>query len=432
MIRLLILCRYFAPENKIGAVRPAKIAKYLARTGKYKITVVTVLPYGVDALPYEVTDAGIEIYRVNSGRLSSFLHFEKKGQGASASSEIATAKKRTLKHRIISLLFDIRIMLEKRAQLKNAKRALKGQDKKFDAVFSTYNTEFGHLLAMWYKKRNTKVRWIADFRDSVWLTNSSEKHIKKAKKFAKNVAERCDFITAVTDGILKTHESDFGARTREVVYNGYDLEDVAAFEPISDGILRMVYTGELYSGQRDLTPLFKALDVLSKRGKIDLSKVLITYAGNSGGVFEHQIKPYPDIKYENRGFIPRSEAIRIQLDSHILLLASWCHKNDKFTLTGKFFEYLGAKRPILCTVAGDESGCILKTIINDNNLGYCYENATDSVDFDELCAFLEEQYNVLAKDGKCIYAPDAEAVKLFDYKNIALQTDKIINSLLNQ
>ena len=36
MTRFLILCRYFSPENKIGSVRPSKIAKYLAKTNEYK------------------------------------------------------------------------------------------------------------------------------------------------------------------------------------------------------------------------------------------------------------------------------------------------------------------------------------------------------------------------------------------------------------
>ncbi|MBE6680320.1 MAG: glycosyltransferase family 4 protein [Ruminococcaceae bacterium] len=430
MTRLLILCRYFPPENKIGSVRPSKIAKYLAKSNEYKITVITAVPYGVDAPLYEVTQDGIEVYRVDSGKIASLLHFKKSGQGAAVASSIGNSQKVSLKHKLIGKVFAMRMELEKKSQLQNAKKLLRRMHGNFDVMFSTYNTEFGHLLGLWYKKHNKDIKWIADFRDSVWLTNSDEKRIQYAKKFASDVAQNCDYITAVTEGILKTHESDFGTRAREVLYNGYDADDIIACEPINDGILRMVYTGELYSGQRDLSPLFKALDHLSKEGKIDLSKVVITYAGNSGGIFEHQIKPYKDIRYENKGFIPRAEAMRIQQESSILLLSSWCYKNDKYTLTGKFFEYLGVARPILCTVAGEESGSILKSIINENALGFCYENAMDADDFKGLCAFLEQQYNAFVETGKCIYIPDKELVKQFEYKNIAERTNEIINSLL--
>ncbi len=430
MIRLLILCRYYLPENQIGAVRSSKISKYLAKTNNYKITVVTAKPYGIDAPEHEITEDGIEIYRVDSGKIASLLHFKKSGQGAAVASSIGNSQKVSLKHRLISTVFSMRMELEKKSQLKNAQKLLKKMHGQFDVVFSTYNTEFGHLLGLWYKKHNREIPWIADFRDSVWLTNSTEKRIKYAKKFASDVAANCDYITAVTEGILKTHESDFGTRKREVLYNGYDSDDITPREPISDGVLRMTYAGDLYSGQRDLTPVFKALDNLGKQGRIDLSKVLVIYAGTAGGVFEHQIKPYPDIKYENKGFIPRADAMRIQQESNILLLSSWCHKNDKYTLTGKFFEHLGVARPILCTVAGEESGSILKTMINENSLGYCYENATDEVDFEQLCMYLEKQYNAFVQNGKCIFAPDETLVKQFEYKNIASRTDEIIKSLL--
>ena len=432
MKRLLILCRYFPPENKIGSVRPSKIAKYLSQTNGYKITVITASPYGIDAPLYEKTADGIEIYRVSSGRLASLLHFKRRGQSAPPVTANHSEKKRSLKNFVIGGVFLARMYFEQHNQIKNAKKLLKQKQFVFDAVFSTYNTEFGHLVAEWYKKHHKDVRWIADFRDSVWLTTSSDKQIRRAKRFARKVAKNCDYITAVTEGILKTHESDFGDRDASVLYNGYDLADVIPVEPIQDGILRMIYTGELYSGQRDLTPIFKALDYLSKQGKIDLSKVLVTYAGNSGGVFERQIQPFAGIPYENKGFLSRADAMRLQQESDILLLCSWCYKNDKYTLTGKFFEYLGGKRPILCTISGEESGCILKSAINDNGLGYCYETATDSIDFNNLCDFLELQYNSVVKNGMCAYAPDTEFVKRFEYKNIASGLDAIISKLLKQ
>ena len=171
MTRLLMLCRYFPPENKIGAVRPSRFAKYLAQSGNYKITVLAAMPYGMDCPEYEVTPDGVEIYRVNTGKIASLLHFKKSGQGAAVSSKISTSpKKKSFKHIIIGRLFHFRLLMEKNSMLRNAKKILRDNKKEFDVIFSTYNTEFGHIIAKWYKKHNKKVKWVADFRDSVWLS----------------------------------------------------------------------------------------------------------------------------------------------------------------------------------------------------------------------------------------------------------------------
>ena len=432
MTRLLMLCRYFPPENKIGAVRPSRFAKYLAQSGNYKITVLAAMPYGMDCPEYEVTPDGVEIYRVNTGKIASLLHFKKSGQGAAVSSKISTSpKKKSFKHIIIGRLFHFRLLMEKNSMLRNAKKILRDNKKEFDVIFSTYNTEFGHIIAKWYKKHNKKVKWVADFRDSVWLSNSTPDQIKKAKKFAKDVAESCDIITVVSQGIIETHKEDFGDREVKVIYNGYDRDDIPNVTTKSDVILKMAYTGELYSGQRDLTPVFKALYKLSDEGKVDLSKVQIVYAGNGGGIFESQIAPFEKISFLNKGFISRKEALQLQLESDVLLLSSWCYKGDKHTLTGKFFEYLGMNKPILSVIDGEETGCILTEMINNENLGFCYEEATKEVGFEKLCGYIEKIYKSFEENGEILHTPNKEFVDSFEYRNITKEVDKLITRILN-
>ena len=433
MIELLVLCRYFFPENKIGAVRTTKFVKYLSRTGKYKITVVTVMPHGVDCPDYEVTEQGVEIYRISTGKIASFFHFKKKDAGAAHTSAVAVqGARRGLKGILIGYAFRFRIFLENCAIHSGAKRLIREKDSEFDVVFSTYNTEFGHNIARWYKKRHKNTKWIADFRDSVWIYSSTQKEIKKAKCFAKETAKSCDFITAVTDGILQTHAEDFGSRESQVVYNGYDAEDTKLGAPVEDGVLRMVYAGDLYAGKRDLSPLFKALHYLGEQKRIDVSKVEVIYAGNSGGVFLHQLKDYKEIPYVNKGFIPREEALKLQQESQILILASWCHKGDKQTLSGKFFEYLGSSRPILCVLSGEESGSLLSSMINSNQLGFCYENAAHETDFPALCDFIEKQYISVINTKNTDFNPNKDFIERFEYKNLSNEVDKIIATLLKK
>jgi len=50
---------------------------------------------------------------------------------------------------------------------------------------------------------------------------------------------------------------------------------------------------------------------------------------------------------ENRGQLPRAEAQSLQQQATLLLQLEWVNDAARGVFTGKFFEYLGAGRPIL-------------------------------------------------------------------------------------
>jgi hypothetical protein len=65
-------------------------------------------------------------------------------------------------------------------------------------------------------------------------------------------------------------------------------------------------------------------------------------------------------------YLPHADVIKYQQSSQVLLLLTNRTKNAKGILTGKFFEYLAAKRPIIAI--GDNEGDVAK-IINETNAG---------------------------------------------------------------
>ena len=434
-MNVLIICRYFPPENKIGAVRPSRIAKYLNRYNDVEVSVLTVEPLGTDLQLFKDSYYGTKVYRVVVPSIIKRLNRTLKRNESVAATRTTekqsnsddNVRRIALKQKIRDILFVARERMLSKAYYSGAKRILKKNNITFDVVISTYNTEFGHNVGYWYKKNHPDVKWITDYRDPLWGSYSTFKQKKHGTAFVKRISKICDAITVVSTGIIDIHKDDFGGKPISLIHNGYDSEDQLT-EDVStnDKTVRLVYTGELYNGKRDLSPLFQAIYILQREHRIQPEDIEIVYAGKSGDSFASQISRFPQIKYTNSGFVSRNEALALQAGADLLILASWCEPNEKAVLTGKFFEYLQMRKPIICMISGSASGCRLTKIINEHFLGFSYEAVNKEMDQGLLCNYIEKQVMAKKDHGTVEFVGDDEFVKQFDYKSIAYEFYSII------
>src|SRR3546814_20014060 len=77
--------------------------------------------------------------------------------------------------------------------------------------------------------------------------------------------------------------------------------------------------------------------------------------------------PSPSCFRSVRDVLVHEEALRRQLESDILVLLQWNDPKEQGSVPGKFFEYLGARRPIL--VLGLHDG-VPATILRERNAGF--------------------------------------------------------------
>ena len=143
------------------------------------------------------------------------------------------------------------------------------------------------------------------------------------------------------------------------IFNGYVEDDFPADRtgPPPGDVVTIVYAGNIYGGYRDPSPLFRALGLLgAERERVAIhfygppAATVIPLAAAQGAqdrVFVHAP-------------VTHKASLALQTSADVLLLLQWDNEKDAGNIPAKFYEYLGARRPIL--FLGYEKGDLAATI----------------------------------------------------------------------
>jgi glycosyltransferase involved in cell wall biosynthesis len=171
------------------------------------------------------------------------------------------------------------------------------------------------------------------------------------------------------------------------------------------------YTGTLYSGRRDPSMMFSVLEKLVTKNKIKLSDLDLVYAGKEGNLWEELADNY-NLKsvVTNLGMLPIQEAVSLQTNTHINLLLTWCTPEQKGILTGKFFEYLNARKAIILYISGIKD-VEFEAIMSQLNIGVvAYEDDTLSLE-----KFILSKYEEWKETKKVVTTIDEDKLKEFSW-----------------
>jgi hypothetical protein len=226
------------------------------------------------------------------------------------------------------------------------------KENKQDAIISTGPPHSMHLIALKLKEIFPSIKWIADFRDP-WTNIDFYQHLmlskradKKHKILEKQVLTSADEIVAV--GYTMSKElSSIGNRIVRVITNGYDHKD---FKNKVD-LEKTINISHIGSINQDRNPeiLWQSMAELIDSNEVLLKDFRINLIGHIDGTVNKSIKKHGLSEYVNViEFLPHPTAIEKMQSSHALLLIINNTPNAESILTGKLFEYLGAKRPVIC------------------------------------------------------------------------------------
>jgi glycosyltransferase involved in cell wall biosynthesis len=291
-----------------------------------------------------------------------------------------------------------------------------------DVIISTGPPHSMHLIAEKLHQKND-VKWLADFRDP-WSDIYYNKDFKELsfvknrnKKLEKSVLKKADCVLTVSNA-LKKEFSKYANRV-EVVTNGFDDDFLEPSKVLLDEKFTISYIG-LLPKQSNPENLFRVLQVLCSQHKDFEKDLQLNFIGDISDVVKTAV--YNNKLKENTRFIDyvdHTKAIEYQQKAQVLLLLIPNVKKCKGILTGKLFEYLSAKRPILAI--GPEDGD-LADVIEDTNAGIIVDFDND----DKLSSEILKLYHQYKKGNLEV---DSKNTNKYHRKELTKKVAFIINSL---
>ncbi len=390
MKRVLIVTYWYPPNQSIAALRLSKFAKYLPDFG-WEPIVVTVEPASdlyqqAGPLPDEMRLG--RVYRTRDYSLGVWaykaLQVFRRLRGLSASSPPVTFYgSRNLIIRAAYGLYRHGLCFPDECwpwQLEYPVLRRVVEREQPDLLFSSSLPATAHLIAHRLAKEY-RLPWVADLRD-LWSHSYTLQRPPLLRQMDERLEQRtlqlASALTTVSEP-LRAHLMRLHGKPTYVVMNGFDETDQPLASepgPTSPRKFSWVYTGTVYAGKQDPTPLFRALQALTQQGLLRPEEWQVTFYGRNTAPVAQTLRQFPEL-HPNvvlSGEISHAQALQAQRTATALLFLEWQDPHHPGVLTGKIFEYLAAGRPILA--CGPQGGAV-ERLLQETGAGVLAASATE-------------------------------------------------------
>lgn len=360
-----MVATYFPPMAGVGTVRVTKYVKYVKKFN-WNPTVVTISESDIknyDNSLIKDIDSDIEIVRLETNVKNNH--------------NLGNTFYKVLKKNIDMIL----------------------NKKQYDAIFIT-GGPFEPMNIAPYIYKKYKIPYIIDLRDPWKLQKINRANLlvwikSKIKRFIIGFEENRIFknafaICTVNDTMTKQYRNEYKKWSDKfyTISNGYDKDDYKDIRPKKTEVFSIVYSGKfnVSAGFRDPTGLFKAIKAVNDKGY----KINFIHIGQEENSVIDIAKKENVIKYCSFiGSKTYKETLEYCKGANLLVVIGGSEKSEQ---TGKIFDYIGCKRPILA-IADKESEigvvcsqipyahCIEKDNINDiiNSIIFRYKNQQEEL-----------------------------------------------------
>jgi len=270
-----------------------------------------------------------------------------------------------------------------------------------------------HLAGMKLKK-DSGIKWIADFRDP-WsnffqnkLLNELDLTIKKHEKAEADVLKNCDGVFTTSESL----KSKFSIKNKNSYYvpSGFEKE----IESTDHNKFRIIYAGSMKEIQNPKNLWLALHDLIKSDEKFkDLLEIILI-----GNIDRRVINSIEFKKIRDRKIL--SYMSKKQLDdeiskSQLQVVCSVNYPDSDDIVPGKFFHYLSSKKNILGI---SNKGSDLEKIINETKSGMSF----DYDNYEDLKNYIYKCYQVFLKGEK----PKKELDEKYLSINIAKKIEQIV------
>ena len=395
MKKILIITYYWPPSGGAGVQRWLKFVKYLPEFG-WEPVILTVdpryasYPQRDESLAAEI-EPNCKVYTTKSFELYNLYKWIS-GKKEVPYGGFANESKEGLFQKVSKflrgnfLLPDPRRGWNKYALKKAAELIMQFN---IETVVTTSPPHSTQLIGL-SLKRQFNIRWIADLRDpwtDIYYYNQF-KHTTLARnidlRYERQVVENADLVVTVSEDVKLIFAGkstlDIAAKT-VVIPNGFDDDDFNIKQVPVETKKVITYTGTI----SEAYPVDCFLEALCGLDEELKSQILIRFVGKVPPSVVQKFRN-TQLEIELVGYVDHPKSIEYLLRSNLLLLIIPDVKNNNGILTGKFFEYLAAQKPILAI--GPKEGDLAK-IIQDTHCGELF----DYQDSEGMLLFLEVNLN---------------------------------------
>jgi glycosyltransferase involved in cell wall biosynthesis len=430
MRKVLLITYHFPPSLAIGSLRPMGLAKYIPCYGWEPIVLTPRLPEGPrPAVQIIETDC-----RDILGQWKSRLGFDpKRGIHQQLSLPLARKPNRVLPHTALMkwlrpLLFFPDLTKGWMPFATKAVAQLKKQTL-VDAVVTTSPPVTCNLLGV-HAKQVLGVPWLADFRD-LWTQDTLARNSGNNaifhfldERLEHRILARADALVTVSEPWVARLQERAPKTPTHCITNGFDPEDFSFLPVPLTKSFSITYTGLLYEGKRDPSPILEVLSELIQSGAVVRSDVMVRFYG--------PFEPWLQVLVAKFGLegvvqihdvVDRTEALRSQAESQLLLLIGWHDLKERGQHTGKLFEYLGSKRPILAL--GGSYG-VMSEVLEETGAG------VHALTKEHLREVIVKAYSVYRNTGQVPYEGRASKVKNYTHREMARRFAELLDGLVKE
>jgi len=373
-VKVLILTYYWPPAGGSGVQRWLKFVKYLPSYG------IDPVVYTVDQANYPILDAqlatdipeGIVVLKQPIKEPNRWLAPFKKSKPTSAG---FLAKNPSLMGRIAQYIRANFFIPDARMfWIKPSVRYLTDyiQTHQIELVISSGPPHSLHLIAQQLKEA-LGVKWIADFRDP-WTQIDyfhqlplTKKSLHKHQQLEAGVLNAADHVLVVGEQMKNQYAPQ--AKAISVITNGFDDAKVPDNLAL-DTEFSLVHIGML-NADRNPIALWKALQKLSENDPEFSRRTRVKLIGKIAPEVVESIATYQlTALVDVIAYVTHEEALKLQRQAQVLVLAINKVPSAKGIITGKIFEYLQADRPILAIAPVDGD---LAKIMEETQAGSVYD-----------------------------------------------------------